>query len=92
MDRFCFACVMFVFVMLSCLLLVSLCSPAGKGFLCVVFSCILSLGQVWNLIVSIPDICLPLHIIRNNKTKCHRRCSLKAIHYNSICIMKDTLL
>ena len=50
------------------------------------------LGQVWYLIVSIPDICLPLNIIRNNKTKCHRRCLLKAIHYNNSFNMKDTLL
>ena len=45
-DRFCYVCVMFVFDMLSCLFLVSLCSPAGKGLLCVVLSCILSLSQM----------------------------------------------
>ena len=54
--------------MLSCLFLVALWSPLGGGwplgFLCVMFSCAFVtfpygvLGQVWYLIVSIPDLCL----------------------------------
>ena len=54
--------------MLSCLLIAALWSPAGKGVafgslvcddsLCfVTFPCGV-LGQVWYLIVSIPDLCL----------------------------------
>ena len=58
--------------MLYCLLLAALWSPAEKGltswiscvFLCVMVSCVFDtfrygfLGQVWYLIVSIPDLCL----------------------------------
>ena len=62
-------CVFFVFAMLSCLFIAALWSPAGKGasllaLLYVVLSCAFVtfqcgvLGQVWCLIVSIPDICL----------------------------------
>ena len=49
---------MFVFVMLSCQFLAVLRSPAGPQvcFLHVV------LGQVWYLIVSIPDLCLPFYV------------------------------
>ena len=53
--------------MLSRLLIAALWSPAGKGLtswpLFVMFNCVLSLshvvslGQVWHLIVSIPDLC-----------------------------------
>ena len=83
MDLFCYLFLMFVFVVLSCLFLAALWSPAGKGltiwpFLCVVLSCVFVTfpycvpGQVWYLIVSIPDLCLPLYIyypfkIENNK-------------------------
>ena len=63
MGSLCYLC--FVFVMLSCLFIVALWSPAGKGlapclFLCVMFVTFTCgvLGQVWYLIVSIPDLCL----------------------------------
>ena len=58
-------CFMFVFVMLSCLFLVALLSPAEKrqtSWLSCVFYCIFVtfpygvLGQVWYLIVSVPDL------------------------------------
>ena len=63
MDHFCYLC--FVFVMFSCLLFAALWSPAGKGLTSwlsfVMFIVFLSLcgilGQVWYLIVSIPDLC-----------------------------------
>ena len=64
MDHLCYLCP--VFVMLSCLFISALWSPAGKGLtswisfyvlLCfVTFPCGI-LGQVWYLIVSIPDLC-----------------------------------
>ena len=64
MDHFCYLC--FVFVMLSCLFIAALCPLAGKGltfwlsfamFYCVfvTFPCDI-LGQVWDSIVSIPDL------------------------------------
>ena len=70
-NPFYYSCFMFIFVMLSCLFLnATLWSPAGKGLTswlsCVEFSCIFVtfpygiLGQVWYLIVLIPDLCLPL--------------------------------
>ena len=74
---------MFVFVMLSCLFLAVLLSPAGKmadllALLFVVLSCVLSLSytcgvwvQVWNLIVSIPDLCLPLYILHSENFYIH---------------------
>ena len=70
MDPFCYFCFVFVFVLLSCLFLVPLWSPAGKGlaFLCVMFSCVFVtfpygvLGQVWYLIVSIPELFLLLYM------------------------------
>ena len=57
----------FVFVMLLCLFTAALWSPAGKGLttwlLFMMFNCVIAtfpcgfLGQVWYLIVSIPDLC-----------------------------------
>ena len=66
MDNFCYLC--FVFVMVSCLFIEALWSPAGIG-LTLWLSCLLCfivfvtfpysvLGQLWYLIVSISDICL----------------------------------
>ena len=65
MDHLCYLCL--VFVMLARLLIVSLWSPAGKGLtsllLFVIFNCVFVtfpcgiLGQVWYLIVLIPDLC-----------------------------------
>ena len=49
-----------VFVMLSCLFIATLWSPAAPLF-CGVLLCVTfpfgNLGQVWYLIVTIPDIC-----------------------------------
>ena len=55
----CYLCL--VFVMLSRLFITALWSPAGKGhaswFSFVMFNCVCGiLGQVWYLIVSIPDL------------------------------------
>ena len=47
----------FVFAILSFLCLAALWSPARKGLVFFVFPYSV-LGQVWYLIVSIPDICL----------------------------------
>ena len=65
MDHLCYLCL--VFVMLSLLFIAALRSPAGKGLtswlLFVMFNCVFVifpssiLGQVWNFIVSIPDLC-----------------------------------
>ena len=64
MDLLCYLCL--VFVMLSCLFIAALWSPAGKGLtswpLFVMFNCVFTfpcgiLGQVWYLTVSIPDHC-----------------------------------
>ena len=65
MDDLCYLCL--VFVMLSCLFIAALWSPAGKGLtsllLFVVSNCDFVtfprgiLGQVWYLIVLIPDLC-----------------------------------
>ena len=50
-------------IMLSCLFVVVLWSPTWKGVTYVMFSCVFItfpcgvLGQVWYLIVSIPDLC-----------------------------------
>ena len=71
MNPLCYLCFMFIFVMLSCLFLAALCSPAGKGltswFSCMcVFSRVFVTflygvpGRVWCLIVLIPDLCFPL--------------------------------
>ena len=65
MDNLCYLCL--VFFMLSRLFIAALWSPAGKGLtswlLFVMFNCVFVtfpcciLGQVWYLIVSIPDLC-----------------------------------
>ena len=80
LDPFCYLCFMFVFIMLSCLFLTALWSPAGEksdllALSCVIFSCVFvtfqygDLSQVWYLIVSIPDLCLPyfyaLHVLEH---------------------------
>ena len=65
MDHVCYLCL--VFAMLSRLLIAALWSPAGKkptpwllfamfNYVFVTFQCGI-LGQVWYLIVSIPDLC-----------------------------------
>ena len=65
MDHFCYLC--FVFVMFSCLFIAALWSPVGKGLASsallyamiycgfVTFPCGV-LGQMWYLIVLIPDL------------------------------------
>ena len=65
MDHLCYFCI--VFFMLSRLLIAALWSPAGKGLTSwlsfVVLICMFVtfpfgiLGQVWYLIVLIPDLC-----------------------------------
>ena len=65
MDHKCYFCLLFV--MLSRLFIAALWSLAGKGLtswlLFVIFNCVFAtfpcaiLGQVWYLIVSIPDLC-----------------------------------
>ena len=65
MDHLCYFCI--VFVMLSRLQIAALWSPAGKWLTFwqsfVVLNCVVItfpfgiLGQVWYLIVSIPDLC-----------------------------------
>ena len=65
MDHLCYFCL--VFLMLSRLFIAALWSPAGKGraswLSFVMFNCLFVtfpcgiLGQVWYLIVSIPDLC-----------------------------------
>ena len=65
MDHLCYFCI--VFVMLSRCLIAALWSPAGKGLTSwlsfVVLICMVVtfpfgiLGQVWYLIVLIPDLC-----------------------------------
>ena len=65
MDHLCYLCL--ASVVLSPLFVAALCSPAWKGLtswlLFVTFNCVFAafpcgiLGQVWYLIVSIPDLC-----------------------------------
>ena len=65
MDHLCY--LSLVFVMLSCLFIAALWSPAGKGLtsrlLFVMFKCDFVtfpcgiLGQVWYSIIMIPDLC-----------------------------------
>ena len=65
MDHLCYFCV--AFAMLSCMLIVALWSHAGKGLTSwlpfVLLNCVNAtfpysiLGQVWYLIISIPDRC-----------------------------------
>ena len=65
LDHLCYLCL--VFVMLLHLFIAALWSPAGKGLtswlLFVMFNCVFVtfpcgiLGQVWYLIVYIPDLC-----------------------------------
>ena len=79
MDPFCRLCFVFVFVMLFCLFLAALRSPDFLDLLCVMFFlCFVTLpydvlGQVWYLIVSIPDFCLlPYFVINFVYSYCKR--------------------
>ena len=70
-DHLCYFCL--VFVMLSHLFIAALWSPAGEALVynvCVyvTFPCGI-LGQVWYLIVSIPDLC-PFLLFNNNYKLC----------------------
>ena len=77
MDHFGYLSLMFV--MLSCMFIAALWSPVGKGWLltllCLMFFCAfvsfpcIVLGQVWFLIVSIPDICLHTYFGMIKKVK-----------------------
>ena len=73
MDHFCYLC--FVFVMFSCLFIVALWSPAGKGLTSWLsylwcFIVLLSLSHVvsW-VIVSIPDICILSYFYKQVRVK-----------------------
>ena len=82
MDHLCYFCI--VFVMRSRLLIAALWSPAGKGLTSwlsfVVLICMVVtfpffiLGQVWYLIVLIPDLC-PLSYFHTVSIVLHIRCS-----------------
>ena len=73
MDHLCILCL--VFVILSCLFIAALWSPEGKGLTAwlffVMFNCDLvtfplgMLGQVWYLIVSIPNPCCLSNSLRD---------------------------
>ena len=77
-DHLCYLCL--VFVMLSRLFIAALWSPAGKGLTSwlsfVIFNCVFVafpcgiLGQVWYLIVLIPDLC---HLSYLNKINEHTK-------------------
>ena len=73
MDPFCYFSFMFVFVILPSLFFAALLSPAGEStgllaLVLVVFSCDVvtfpngESSHVWYLIVSIPDLYLPLYL------------------------------
>ena len=77
MDHLCY--LRLVFVMLSCLYIAALWSPAGKvltsWLLIVMLNCVFVtfpcgiLGPVWYLIVSIPDLCHLSYFNLNVPTK-----------------------
>ena len=60
-GHLCYLCI--VFFMVSRLFIAAFWSPAGRGFLFVMFNCVFVtfpcgiLGQVWCLIVSMSDLC-----------------------------------
>ena len=79
MDHLCYLCL--VFVMLSHLFIAALWSPAGKGMTSwllfvmsncdfVTFPCGI-LGQVWYLIVFIPDLCHLSYFAHHVYRGCH---------------------
>ena len=71
MDVFCYLCFMFIFVICylvcslqPCVHLLGKSLPLGSHLRCVFVTlpyCVQ--GQVWYLIVSIPDLCLPLYLL-----------------------------
>ena len=79
MDHFCYVCL--VFVMLLRLFIAALWSLAGRGltswFLFVMLNCVFVtfpcgiLGQVWYLIVSIPDLCCLSYFYKSNNNNNH---------------------
>ena len=79
MDHLCYFCL--VFVMLSRLFIAALWSPAGKvltsWLLFVMFNCVFVifpcdiLGQVWYLIVSIPDLCRLSNFVISKTVQMH---------------------
>ena len=101
-PRRCFFCESFfvIYVLcLSCFLVCSLqpcghllCSLVCEVFMCfVIFQCGV-LGQVWYLIVSIPDLCLLTYFLHYNFLKLHKSChkiryiislAVRTIPYNS---------
>ena len=63
---------MFVFVIPACLFLAALCWKRADLFvlLCVAFYCVFTFlygvpDQLWYLIISISDLCLPLYFVHN---------------------------
>ena len=88
MDHLCYLCL--VFVMLSCLFIAAWWSPAGKGLttwllfvmynncVFVTFQCGI-LGQMWYLIVSIPDLCQLSYLTRSNIATPHKLAQLQKI-------------
>ena len=81
MDHLCYVCL--VFVILSCLFIAALWSPAGKGMTSwlllgmsncdiVTFPCGI-LGQVWYLIVLIPVLCRISYFKNTTRNRDHLR-------------------
>ena len=68
MDLFCYLCFVFVFVIMSCLFLTALRSPAGKGLTPFdVFMCFFYFSIIWcpRAGVSIPDLCISPYLAYN---------------------------
>ena len=67
MDHFCYLCFMFIFVMpcslvIACWERADLLAPCVLCFLVFCHFPTGLLGQEWYLIVSIPDLCIPIYL------------------------------
>ena len=83
MDLLCYSCL--VFVMLSRLFTAAFWAPAGKGltsWVFVTFPCG-TLGHVWYLIVSIPDLCRLSYFVKL-AWRLHNLCNISSHGNNQI--------
>ena len=70
MDLLCFCSVLCLLCLCARLFICALWSPAGKGLTSSWLSFVIGiLGQVWYLIVSIPDLCTLIYLFANQSAR-----------------------
>ena len=91
------SCVFHAFASVHCCLVITCCERADLLALVVMFSCVFVtfpcgiLGQVWYLIVSIPNLCHLSYLVYKFKKIFHTYIFFNAVYLGSFLLLKDWL-